>query len=146
MTHNDGHRPQPDTSLPQFSVNVTPTDGITAEHLSTLLARFRAGDIEPLILGDDNRPEAAVIPFSAFVRLMKQDHAAYVRDESAFQAELSRRVAASDDARARGEEPGVLIESDDDLVEWAKGIGEPFASMVEEGLLAHDESSERDDG
>lgn len=42
------------------------------------------------VFGDDNAPEAAVIPFAAFVCLLKHDHADTIRDES----ELRRRVQA----------------------------------------------------
>src|SRR5699024_12661168 len=88
MTQNE----KPDTQLPTFSVNVSPTSKITSAHLRTLLEQFRQGSIEPLILGEDNQPEAAIIPFSAFVRLMRHDHASHVEAEHAFQGELSRRI------------------------------------------------------
>ncbi|WP_181273663.1 hypothetical protein [Brevibacterium oceani] len=147
MTHDDDTtRDAPDTDLPPFSVNVAQTRDITNEHLRALLDAFRRGGVEPLVFGDGNKPEAAVIPFAAFVRLMKHDHADHVRDESAFQAELSRRIADSDDARARGEDSSTLITSDEDLLAWAETVGEPFASMIEDGLRAPDEKAERDDG
>ncbi|MFI9629306.1 hypothetical protein [Streptomyces sp. NPDC052042] len=115
--------PAPSENLPTFSVNVTETGRIRNQELSALLQRFRRGEAEPLIFGDDNKPEAAIVPFAALVRLMKYDHAAYVRDENAFQAELSRRVAESDARRGRGEEAGQAIESDDDFYDWAESLG-----------------------
>jgi hypothetical protein len=95
MTHDDN---APDTALPKFPVNVAPTSKITSGHLSSLLRRFRSGDVEPLVFGDDNTPEAVVIPFAAFVRLMKSDHAAHIHEEAAFQGDLSRRIQDSGDA------------------------------------------------
>ncbi|MFF3128652.1 hypothetical protein ACFVRD_41805 [Streptomyces sp. NPDC057908] len=93
MTRNDN---APDTGLPKFPVNVAATNQITQTHLSALLSLYRRGEIEPLIFGDDNKPEAAIVPFAAFVRLMKYDHANHVHEEAAFQAELSRRTQESD--------------------------------------------------
>ena len=95
MTHD---RKNPD-ALPKFSVNVVPTSQIRNADLVSLLELYRRGGFDPLIFGDGNKPEAAVIPFSAFVRLMKYDHADHVREETIFQGELSRRVR---DASARG--------------------------------------------
>lgn len=89
MTHNDS---APDAGLPKFSANVAPTNQVTHKHLSALLSRYRRGEVAPLVFGDNNKPEAAIIPFTAFVRLMKYDHA----NETAFQAELSRRIQESD--------------------------------------------------
>ena len=86
----------PNIDLPSFAVNVVPTDKITAGHLATLLDRYRNGSAEPLIFGDNNKPEAAVIPFAAFVRLLKYDHASHVRAEDTFQAELAERIEALD--------------------------------------------------
>ncbi|MGW6600508.1 hypothetical protein [Streptomyces sp. NPDC055036] len=93
MTRNDN---APDTGLPKFPVNVAATNQITPTHLSALLSRYRRGEIEPLIFGDGNKPEAAIIPFAALVRLMTYDQANHVHREAAFQAELSRRAQESD--------------------------------------------------
>ena len=68
----------PGAELPKFSVNVVPTDQLRREDLGTMLNLYRRGEITPLIFGDGNKPEAAIIPFAAFVRLMKYDHAAHV--------------------------------------------------------------------
>lgn len=126
MTHDHS---APNTDLPKFSVNVVPTGQITSEHLGALLERYRRGEIEPLIFGDGNAPEAAVIPFVALVRLMKQDHASYVRKEGAFQAELTQRVQASDAARASGE-PSLSVT----VEELAESLEEPARSMFREQL------------
>ncbi|MEU7156116.1 hypothetical protein AB0A98_06680 [Streptomyces chrestomyceticus] len=108
MTHIDNARNNgtPGAEPPKFSVNIIPTDQLRREDLGAMLKRYRRGEITPLIFGDDNRPEAAIIPFAAFVRLVKYDHAAHVRQEAASQAELSRRVQESD---AVGE-PGLTLE------------------------------------
>ena len=140
MTQNE----KPDTQLPTFSVNVAPTSKITSAHLRTLLEQFRQGSIEPLILGDDNQPEAAIIPFSAFVRLMRHDHASHVEAEHAFQGELSRRIQDSDAARARGEEPTAQVESDEDLLAFAESLGEVGRAWADE-RRAHDREGGTDD-
>lgn len=125
MTHNsnahDNHTP--DAELPKFSVNVVPTDQLRREDLRTMLNLYRRGEIIPLIFGDDNKPEAAVIPFAAFVRLMKHDHAAHA-EENAFQAELSRRIQASD---ASGD-PGMTLE------ELGDELGGPAQAMIRKAL------------
>ncbi|MFF8914197.1 hypothetical protein ACF08M_12935 [Streptomyces sp. NPDC015032] len=122
MTHNDNTHDNrtPDAELPKFSVNVVPTGQLRREDLGTMLKRYRRGEITPLIFGDDNKPEAAVIPFAAFVRLMKYDHAAHAQQETAFQAELSRRVQESD---ASGE-PGMTLE------ELGAELGGPAQAVI----------------
>lgn len=98
MTHNgnDHDNIAPEAALPKFSVNVVPTDQLRRENFAAMLNLYRRGEVTPLIFGDDNKPEAAIIPFAVFVRLMKDDHAAHVHAEAAFQAELSRRIQESD--------------------------------------------------
>ncbi|MDH2391589.1 hypothetical protein QCN29_22975 [Streptomyces sp. HNM0663] len=122
MTHNSNAHGNgaPDAALPKFSVNVVPTDQLRREDLGTMLNLYRRGEITPLIFGDDNKPEAAIIPFAAFVRLMKYDHAAHVHAEAAFQAELSRRIQESD---ASGE-ASVTIE---ELAESLGPLGQQWA-------------------
>ncbi|MFK0154211.1 hypothetical protein ACIQVK_19325 [Streptomyces sp. NPDC090493] len=110
----DNHAP--DAELPKFSVNVVPTNQLKCEDLSTMLKLYRRGEITPLIFGDDNKPEAAVIPFAALVRLTKYDHA----HENAFQAELSRRIQASD---ASGD-PGMTLE------QLGDELGGPAQAMI----------------
>ncbi|MDQ1031403.1 hypothetical protein QF035_008985 [Streptomyces umbrinus] len=131
MTHNsnahDNHTP--DAELPKFSVNVVPTDRLRREDLRTTLNLYRRGEITPLIFGDDNKPEAAIIPFAAFVRLMKYDHAAHVHAEAPFQAELSRRIQQSD---ASGE-AGMTIE------ELAESLGELGQQWADEHRAAQQE-------
>ncbi|MEU9167863.1 hypothetical protein AB0D34_08715 [Streptomyces sp. NPDC048420] len=126
MTHNsnahDNHTP--DTELPKFSVNVVPANQLKYEDLRTLLILYRRGEIAPLIFGDNNKPEAAVIPFAALVRLMKYDHAAEVHEKHAFQAELSRRIQASD---ASGD-PGMTLE------ELGDELGGPAQTMIRKVL------------
>lgn len=113
----------PGAALPKFSVNVVPTGQLRREDLRTMLNLYRRGEITPLIFGDDNKPEAAVIPFAAFVRLMKCDHAAHA-EENAFQAELSRRIQASD---ASGDSGMTLEELGDEL-------GGPAQAMIRKAL------------
>lgn len=125
------HNNDSSTGLPTFEVNVSPTHKITADHLNALLTRFRRGQIEPLIFGDRHRPEAAIIPFSAFMQLIRQDHKAVQADEQAFQDELSRRIETLDRARSHGEEAGLRIDSDEDLYRWAEGLGETGRSWAE---------------
>lgn len=100
MTHDRG---TPNTDLPQFSANVVPAGQIRNQDLVSLLEHYRGGGSEPLIFGDANKPEAAVIPFSAFMRLMKSDHANHILTEHAFQGELSRRVHDAEGRDAAGE-------------------------------------------
>ncbi|WP_031192148.1 hypothetical protein [Streptomyces peucetius] len=121
MTHNDNAHDSstPGADLPKFSVNVVPTDQLRREDLGSMLKLYRGGEITPLIFGDGNKPEAAIIPFAAFVRLMKYDHAAHVRQEAASQAELSRRVRESD---ASGEPGMTLEELGDELVGPAQAM------------------------
>ncbi|MEV0443597.1 hypothetical protein AB0I84_23490 [Streptomyces spectabilis] len=116
-THDNG---TPDIELPKFSVNVVPADQLGREDLVTMLNHYRRGEITPLFFGDDNKPEAAVIPFAAFVRLMKYDHAAHVHAETGFQAELSRRIQEPD---ASGE-AGMTIE---ELAESLGPLGRQWA-------------------
>ncbi|MCM2392687.1 hypothetical protein [Streptomyces albipurpureus] len=113
MTHNSNAHDNgtPDADLPKFSVNVVPASKLGREDLATILNTFRRGQITPLIFGDNNRPEAVIIPFAAFVRLMKYDHTAHVRDEGAFQAELSRRIQESDTSGEAGMSVEELAES-----------------------------------
>jgi hypothetical protein len=117
MTDNNNAQ---SADLPKFTVNVVPTDQIRSRDLRTLLEHFRRGETEPLIFGDGNTAEAAVIPFAAFVRLLKHDHADTARDES----ELRRRIRESD---ASGE-PGMTLE------EAGDELGEPARSMIRKVL------------
>ncbi|MYR55236.1 hypothetical protein GTY54_02905 [Streptomyces sp. SID625] len=123
MTHNDNAHDNhtPGDELPKFSVNVVPTNQLRREDLATLLNLYRRDEIKPLIFGDDNKPEAAIIPFAAYVRLMKYDHTAHVRAEGAFQAELSRRIQESG---ASGEE-GMTVE---ELAESLGPLGQQWAT------------------
>lgn len=85
---------QPQTSA-KVTVTVTSADDIRPVHLKELLATFREGQIEPLILGENGTPEAAVIPFAAFMRLMKYDTQAAQRDEH----QLAERRSSADTER-----------------------------------------------
>lgn len=120
MTDDNATNAQPDASLPKFSVNVAPTQRITAADLGVLLERFRAGDAEPLIFGDDNVPEAAVIPFGDFVSMLKRIHT----DEHAFRTELSSRIRESDASQG----PGMTLEKLGDE------LGDPARSMIRRAL------------
>ncbi|MFJ1954481.1 hypothetical protein ACIOGT_25005 [Streptomyces microflavus] len=122
MTHNSNAHDNstPDSELPKLSVNVVPADQIGREHLDTVLNLYRRGETKPLIFGSDNKPEAAIIPFAAFVRLVKCDHAAGVRAEAAFQDKLSRRLQEP----GTSGEPGVTIE---ELAESLGPLGQQWA-------------------
>ncbi|MGW2984284.1 hypothetical protein [Streptomyces goshikiensis] len=85
-----------------------------------MLNLYRRGEITPLTFGDGNKLEAAIIPFAAFVRLMRYDHAAHVHAEAAFQAELSRRVHDSD----ASDESGMTVE---ELAESVRPLGQQWA-------------------
>lgn len=117
-----------------LGADVAGGDDVHGEGREALLEKFRNGKTDPLVFGDDDEPEAVVIPFAAFLRLMRRDHADHVRAEDAFQAELSRRVEASDTARSRGEEPGVLLETDEDLFAWAESLGETGKDWADSGV------------
>ncbi|MFB6620437.1 hypothetical protein ACFCV9_40495 [Streptomyces sp. NPDC056367] len=122
MTRNDNAHggSGPGAELPKFSVNVVPTDQLRHEELATVLNLYRRGQITPLIFGDGNKPEAAIIPFAAFVRLMKYDHAAHVHAEADFQAELSHRIQESDPSG----EAGMTVE---ELAESLGPLGQQWA-------------------
>ncbi|MFD9867502.1 hypothetical protein ACFXI8_23755 [Streptomyces niveus] len=126
MTHNENtHRNgDPDAELPKFSVNVVPTDQITREDLRALLSRYRRGQIKPLVFGDGGKPEAAIIPFAALVRLLKHAHADTNRKENAFRGELQRRIQESD----ASDEPGMTLE------ELGDELGEPARSLIRKVL------------
>ncbi|MEU7313074.1 hypothetical protein [Streptomyces sp. NPDC007083] len=113
-------QPDADTTLPKFPVNVVPIGSLQNQHIRAALDRYRVGDNDPLIIGDGDTPEAVLIPFAAFVRLMKHDHATYVRAEDAFQAGLSRRIEDSDARRTAGERDTTLV-SDEDFDAWVEG-------------------------
>lgn len=75
---------------PHLQVNVIPT-AEAAKNLTTALRLFRADQHEPLVFGDDNKPEAAIIPFADLMHFLalKQDAD---EAEERFQGELHRRV------------------------------------------------------
>lgn len=77
-----------------------PSDQVSPISLSTLLADFRQGSTTPLFLGDGDVPEAAIIPFSSFARLILYDCEEADREEREFQEEVARRDRASDDTGA----------------------------------------------
>ncbi|MFK0244571.1 hypothetical protein ACIQUM_07720 [Amycolatopsis azurea] len=116
---------EPTDSLPKFTANVIPTSRLSGDDLGAVLRRYRSGETKPVIFGDDNVPEAAVIPFAAFIRLMKSDHASYIGEEGAFQSEAARRVRASDTARESGD-PGTGMT----LEQLAENLGEPARSIM----------------
>lgn len=140
MTHENRAS---ETKLPKFSVNVAPVDEVTAPQLRALLNQFRDGSIEPLVLGRDNTPEAAVIPFAAFIRLLKYDHAATHQAEAAFQNDLSSRVQQSDAERAADDQTGLTLETDEDLFRFAESLGEVGQEWAREQRA---DDGHRDDG
>lgn len=114
------HSNASESELPTFSVNVTPAAQIRGRDLRTMLDRFRRGETEPLIFGDDNKPEAAVIPFAAFVRLLRHDHAEHIQSEAAFHDEVAQRLQDAD--ADQGE--SITLE------QLADSLGEPAASIL----------------
>lgn len=79
----------------RISVNVIPVKK-AAIHLETILERFRHGELEPIIFGEGDKPEAAIISFEDFVDFCRLAAA----KEDAAQQVLSdriREVDASDD-------------------------------------------------
>lgn len=102
-----------------FSVNVVPVAAIKNTDLHTLLAMYRDGQIEPLVLGESEQPEAAVIPFAAFQRLLAYD----ARAEHEEYAELARRVE-------RASAPESLSQSLDGVFEDL-GISEHARRMLD---------------
>jgi PHD/YefM family antitoxin component YafN of YafNO toxin-antitoxin module len=63
------------------------------KHLTSALSLFRTGETEPLIIGDDNHPEAALIPYEQFQRLVEYDTQARLEDQ---QELLQRRQESID--------------------------------------------------
>lgn len=125
----------PDASLPSFEVNVTPTNQISATHLHNLLKNFSAGNNEPLIFGENGRAQAAVIPFSAFIRLMKADHSAYLHAENTFQHQLSQRLATQTDQTAQP----TTLEDQDDFDAWVTASFDQLgADWVDKNRRRHD--------
>lgn len=61
--------------------------------LEKVVSHFRSGTVEPVVIGD-NAPEAVIIPFAEFMRLVEHDTRAHHAEES-FQHELSQRVHTS---------------------------------------------------
>src|SRR5438876_431750 len=133
-------RSTPGTDLPKFTVNVVPTSQSRNADLGSLLELYRRGGNEPLIFGDDNRPEAAVIPFSAFVRLMKHDHADHVREETTFQEELSRRVQDAGARGAAGEAGGEVT-----VEQLAEDLGWLGREWIEQRRAVRPERADRDE-
>ncbi len=100
-------------------MNVVPLESTSVERVRDAINRFRADDPQPLIIGDGATPEAALIPFTAFVRLMRHDYAAHVRGEDAFQRQLLRRIKDSDARRERGE-AGTELAGDEQFDAWVE--------------------------
>lgn len=115
-------------ALPKFEVNVIDPAKVNAPELSAMIASFEAGSDEPLVLGAGNTPQAALIPFRDFVRLLRHDHRARVLahdyDEQSFVAEIAARVRASE----HGQHEEI------DLQQLGDQLGEPAASMIEQAL------------
>lgn len=76
---------------PRISVIVRSVDQART-YLQGTLQRFRRDSTEPLIFGEHNRPEAVVIPYDAYLRLVRYDDAA----EAAFAGMLQSRIADAD--------------------------------------------------
>jgi PHD/YefM family antitoxin component YafN of YafNO toxin-antitoxin module len=96
----------PDNAAPT-DVTVIPCEQLKP-HLGKIISRFRSGEQEPIFFGVDNvTPEAAIIPFSDWLRLAAYD----AEHEEQFQAEVARRVRESDARRAAGEsEPTMSLD------------------------------------
>ncbi len=48
-------------------VNAVTTVASARDDLSRVLRRFRAGDLEPVVLGSHRKPEAVILPYAAYV-------------------------------------------------------------------------------
>lgn len=66
-TH-DNH--DPDEDLAPFDVNVIDPKEISGSHIAGLITSYAQGDIDFVVLGRHQRPEAAIVPFNAYERLL----------------------------------------------------------------------------
>ncbi|WP_350274848.1 hypothetical protein [Kribbella sp. HUAS MG21] len=84
------------TETPQDRPNgdrVNVIDAATAAHnLPRMLQRFRAGQAEPLIFGDEGRPEGVIIPFDRWEQL---EELAADAEQAAEVREVTRRRLAT---------------------------------------------------
>lgn len=128
MTNPDSNA----SSLPKFAVNVINPNQIELAQLKAMLETFDAGSSEPLILGGGGRPQAALIPFRDYVRLLKHDHlaktVAHEHEELAFATEVAARVRNTDAARAADDISDDAQEVD--LVDLVEELGEPARSIL----------------
>lgn len=97
----------------QHSVNVISVRK-AREHLATMLNRFRAGQPEPIIFGE-GKPEAVVIPFEDYRRLLRYEAAAEAQ-EDAFLGTVRDRVTTQ------------TSEPAGDLADFAKTLGDAGAA------------------
>lgn len=92
------------------------------KHLSSILRLFRAGETEPLIFGDNGNPEAAIIPYEQFQRLVDYDTEARQEDQQG----LAQRKQDS-------------IEKPDELIDF-----DDFTKTLDPGLRTRLDESDRD--
>lgn len=87
--------------LPPFDVTTVPVSQVKPRDLAALIELFNNGEHEPLFLGTNGTPEAAVIPMSDYVRLLRHDiddmHEAYRVEERAQGIMSRRRAEITDD-------------------------------------------------
>jgi PHD/YefM family antitoxin component YafN of YafNO toxin-antitoxin module len=103
------------------TVNVIPSRE-ARQHLGTMLQRFRQGEHEPMIFGAHRKPEAVILPFEEYERLL--DIEERWAGEEAFLSEVRRRIARAD------ENPDSTISmSLEDLV---AGLGPAAEQMLRE--------------
>src|SRR5580765_5192842 len=92
------------------------------QHLGTMLDRFRKGQTEPMIFGAHRRPEAVVLSFEEYMRLLDvvEEH----RREEEFAQEVRARVARLD------AEPDRAVSMS--LEELVRELGPAAEAMLEE--------------
>lgn len=118
MTENT-NRSTTNPDLPDLEGNVIDPSGINGKHLKKLLDHFASGDIQPLILGENGEPQAAVIPFEAFRRLVKYDTEHIQQAEAAFAQEIRGSL---DDIETNG--PAAVLETEADFEAWVASLGD----------------------
>lgn len=101
----------------EIPVNVIPTEDLRG-NLSKVLELFRDGSHGPVVFGDDRRPEAAIIPFADFVRLLHHDQNSLDAEEK-FHETVADRVRAGDATRSAGDEQSGVT-TDDEFDSWVE--------------------------
>lgn len=75
------------------TMNVIPSRE-ARQHLGTMLKRFRAGQWEPMYFGAHRKPEAVILPFDEYERLLDVQDAYAQQREDELADEVRRRLAS----------------------------------------------------